>query len=466
MNDRAARATMKHLSVKERAALGRAARATAPRASLAAHTPPTKRDPVAVLTEQAAKRQQDLLPIRYGRMAASPFAFLRGAAAVMAADLAASPVSGLRVQAIGDAHISNFGVFASPERRLMFDVNDFDETLPGPWEWDVKRLVASTAVAAGEIGADEAAAKAAARRAAAAYRISMRALRRGRPTLDVWYAHLDVEDLALTAGKTRSRARIEKQLRKIRSRSSRQVVGKLAEVAGGELRFKSMPPLVVPLRDLVKAGDEEHVREVITAGFLAYRDSLAPERRLLLDRFRVVDIARKVVGVGSVGTRCFIVLLVGRDGDDPLVLQFKEAERSVLEPYAGRSVYRHRGARVVHGQRLVQLESDLFLGWNSLAEVDQHYYWRQLKDMKASAEIGLLGAKEFARYVDACAWCLANAHARSGDPVALAAYLGGGASFDKAMAEFATAYAAQTVEDWEALKTAIADGGLEAQLEV
>ena len=465
MNDRAARATVKHLSVEERAALGREARATAPRASLAAHTPPTQRDPVSVLVEQAATREQDLLPIRYGRMAASPFAFLRGAAAVMAADLAASPVSGLRVQAIGDAHISNFGVFASPGRRLMFDVNDFDETLPGPWEWDVKRLVASAAVAARGNGADQAAAKAAARRAAAAYRRSMRAFS-ADGTLDVWYAHLDVEDIAQSEVKSTSRGRVEKQLRKIRGRSSRQVVGKLAEVAGGELRFRSLPPLVVPLRDLVEADDAEHVREVITAGFLAYRDSLAPERRLLLDRFRVVDIARKVVGVGSVGTRCFVVLLVGRDGDDPLVLQFKQAGRSVLEPYAGRSVYRHRGARVVHGQRLVQLESDLFLGWNSLAEVDQHYYWRQLKDMKASAEIALLSAKDFARYVDACAWCLANAHARSGDPISIAAYLGDGTGFDKAMAEFATAYAAQTSDDWKALKTAIADGRLESRAEV
>ena len=264
MNDRAARATMEACStMKERAALGRAARTTVPRASLAAHTPPDQRDPVAVLTEQAAKRQQDLLPIRYGRMTASPFAFLRGAAAVMAADLAASPVSGLRVQVIGDAHISNFGVFASPERRLMFDVNDFDETLPGPWEWDVKRLVASTAVAAGEIGADNAAARSAARRAAAAYRISMRRFA-GDATLDVWYAHLDVEDIAQAAGKAKGRAQIEKQLRKIRGRSSRQVVGKLAEVAGGELRFKSLPPLVVPLRDLVEADDAEHVREVTT----------------------------------------------------------------------------------------------------------------------------------------------------------------------------------------------------------
>ncbi len=463
MGNAAVRATTKHPAVEERAATGRAARATAPRASLAEHTPAAGRDPLAILVAQAATRQQELLPIRYGRMAASPFAFLRGAAAVMAADFEASPVSGLRVQAIGDAHVSNFGVFASPDRRLVFDVNDFDETLPGPWEWDVKRLAASVVVAAGENGVGKKAAAAMARRAAAAYRVSMWQFA-DDATLDVWYAHLDVEDIVAAAAKPKDRARLDKLVSKIRSRSSRHVVGKLAEVVDGELRFKSLPPLVTPLRELVTdPAEAAEVRDMVTHGFAAYRSSLAPERRLLLDRFHVVDIARKVVGVGSVGTRCFIVLLVGRDTDDPLVLQFKEADRSVLEPYAGRSVYRHRGARVVNGQRLVQLESDVFLGWNSLADRDQHFYWRQLKDMKASAEIGMLSATAFTQYVDACAWCLANAHARSGDPVAIAAYLGARTSFDKAIATFATAYAVQTSADWEALKQAIADGKLEAQ---
>jgi len=462
MDNAAARATVRRLSAEERAAVGRAPRATAPRAALAAHTPAAGRDPVAILVAQAASRQQDLLPIRYGRMAASPFAFLRGAAAVMAADFAASPVSGLRVQAIGDAHISNFGVFASPDRRLVFDVNDFDETLPGPWEWDVKRLTASVVVAAGENGADTAAAAASAQRAAAAYRVSMRRFA-ADATLDVWCAHLDVEDIVASAAKQKDRARLDKMVSKIRSRTSRQVVGKLAEVVDGELRFKSLPPLVTPLHELIAdPGEAAGTRDLIARGFAAYRASLTPERRLLLDRFRIIDIARKVVGVGSVGTRCFIVLLVGRDTDDPLVLQFKEADRSVLEPYAGRSAYRHRGARVVNGQRLVQLESDLFLGWSSLPD-DQHFYWRQLKDMKASAEIGMLGAEAFTQYIDACAWRLANAHARSGDPVAIAAYLGAGTSFDKAIAAFATAYAVQTTADWEALKQAIADGKLEAQ---
>jgi uncharacterized protein (DUF2252 family) len=456
------RATGKHLTVEERAAHGRAAREKAPRSSLAVHTPEERRDPIAILAAQDVTRQQDLVPIRYGRMAASPFAFLRGAAAVMAADLADSSVSGLRVQAVGDAHISNFGVFASPERRMVFDVNDFDETLPGPWEWDVKRFVASAAVAARDNGAGNAAVAAAARRAAAAYRVSVLGFAENT-TLDVWYAHLDVEDAAAAWGKKKNQARLDKMLGKIRARSSRQVVGKLAEVVDGELRFRSVPPLVTPLRDLVGDHDVDHITDVITTGFSTYRASLAPERRLLLDRYQMVDIARKVVGVGSVGTRCFIALMIGRDENDPLVLQFKEADRSVLEPYAGRSVYRHRGARVVQGQRLVQLETDVFLGWSTLADQDRHYYWRQLKDMKASAEIGLLGAKAFTRYVDACAWCLANAHARSGDPVALAAYLGAGSSFERAMEAFAVAYSDQTVADWETLKAAIADGKVQAQ---
>ena len=369
----------------------------------------------------------------------------------------------MRVQAIGDAHISNFGVFASRERRMLFDVNDFDETLPAPWEWDVKRLIASVAVAARENGAGMAAAAAAAQRAAAAYRGSMRAFA-ADGALDVWYAHIDVEDIALANAGRKERALVEKQLSKIRSRTSRQVVGKLAERVDGALRFKSLPPLITPLRELVRdsGADADQVHAVIAEGFAAYRRSLAPERRLLLDRYRMVDIARKVVGVGSVGTLCFIVLFVGRDENDPLVLQFKEADASVLEPYAGRSAYRHRGARVINGQRMVQLDGDLFLGWNSLAQTGQHFYWRQLKDMKASAEIALLDAEAFDRYVSACAWCLANAHARSGDPVAIDAYLGSGRSFDRAMAAFAAAYARQTMEDWEALAAAITDGRIEA----
>ena len=439
---------------------GKEARRVAGRRDLGAYEPPAdRRDPVEILVEQGADRQQDLLPIRYGRMAASPFAFLRGAAAVMAADLAPSPVTGLRVQAIGDAHISNFGVFATPERRLVFDVNDFDETLPAPWEWDVKRLVASVAVAATENGAGRKAA-AAAERGAAAYRSAMRDLA-GRPTLETWYAHLDVADLVQQEVSRKRRGRDEKALDKVRRRTSAQVAGKLTERVDGALRFKSLPPLVSPLRDLVGDDDADRARELILRAYAGYRSSLAPERRRLLDRFHLVDVARKVVGVGSVGTRCLIGLFVGHSEDDVLVLQFKEAGRSVLEPHAGRSQYRQNGARVVNGQRLVQVASDVFLGWNALAE-GRHYYWRQFRDMKASAEIATLGQKQFDAYVRACAWCLAHAHARSGDPLAIAAYLGAGDAFDAAMGRFAAAYAGQTKADWKALKAAIDEGRLTA----
>jgi len=454
--------TQLRLPADERAAIGRAARAKVGRQDLAEYTPPRRRNPVAILEEQDAQRQQSLLPIRHGRMSASPFAFLRGAAAVMAADLAKSPVSGLRVQAIGDAHLSNFGVFATPERRLAFDVNDFDETLPAPWEWDVKRLVASAVVAAEDNGADRRTATAAAQRAAQAYRESMRRLA-ADTTLGVWYAHLDVEDLVQTRAAKKSREREAKALQKIRTKTSSHVVGKLAEVVDGKLRFRSLPPLVTPLAELLDREEADRVADHILQGFNAYRETLAPERRRLLDRFRMVDMARKVVGVGSVGTRCFIALFIGRDNDDVLVLQFKEAGPSVLAKYAGASEYEHQGERVVQGQRLVQVASDIFLGWNSFSGEDKrHYYWRQLKDMKASAEIGLLSAKGLERYLDACAWCLAHAHARSGDPLAIAAYLGTGTAFDKAMAAFAAAYADQTKKDWQALCDAIEAGRMEA----
>ena len=440
---------------------GKTARSIANRRDLAAYEPAAdRRDPVEILIEQGAGRQEDLLPIRYGRMAASPFAFLRGAAAVMAADLAPSPVTGLRAQVIGDAHISNFGVFATPERRLVFDVNDFDETLPAPWEWDVKRLVASVAVAANENGAGRKAAVAAAERAGAAYRMAMHDFAR-KTTLETWYAHLDVADLVQQEASQKRRDRDGKALAKVRLRTSAQVVGKLAERKAGKLRFKSLPPLLSPLRDLLTGDQADQARALILRGYSGYRTSLTPERRQLLDRFHLVDVARKVVGVGSVGTRCLVGLFIGHSDDDVLVLQFKEATRSVLEPYAGRSQYRQSGARVVNGQRLVQVASDVFLGYNALEE-GQHYYWRQLRDMKASAEIATLGQKQFDAYVRACAWCLAHAHARSGDPIAIAAYLGSSDAFDAAMGAFAAAYADQTRDDWKALKAAIADGRVSA----
>ena len=444
---------------------GKEARTVAGRRDLAVYEPAAdRRDPVEILVEQGADRQQDLLPIRYGRMAASPFAFLRGAAAVMAADLAPSPVTGLRVQAIGDAHISNFGVFATPERRLVFDVNDFDETLPAPWEWDVKRLVASVAVAAAENGAGRKAAAAAAERGAAAYRAAMRDLA-AKPTLETWYAHLDVADLVQQEASRKRRGRDEKALDKIRLRTSAQVAGKLTERVDGELRFKSLPPLVSPLRDLVGSDEAEQARELILRGFAGYRTSLAPERRQLLDRFHLVDVARKVVGVGSVGTRCLVGLFIGHSDDDVLVLQFKEATT-----FGARAVRRAQPVPaerrpIVNGQRLVQVASDVFLGYNALDE-GQHYYWRQLRDMKASAEIATLGQKQFDAYVRACAWCLAHAHARSGDAIAIAAYLGRSDAFDAAMGAFAAAYADQTRADWKVLKQAIAAGDIVARADI
>jgi uncharacterized protein (DUF2252 family) len=457
--------TPRHLRPEERAALGYAAREKVSRAELGEYTPPAGRDPLAVLRRQDQARQQDLVPLRYARMSASPFAFLRGSAAVMAADIGGAPVTGLRVQAIGDAHLSNFGVFGSPERRLIFDVNDFDETLPAPWEWDVKRLVASVVVAAEENGARRKEAEVLAQATAAAYRRSLRVLA-ADPTLAVWYAHLDVEELAQLETKKKARARETRNLEKIRRQTSAKVVGKLAEVVDGRLRFKSLPPLVTPLRELIDEAEIERTTELIKRGFVAYKDSLAPERRLLLERFRVVDMARKVVGVGSVGTRCLVALLLGRDENDPLVLQLKEANHSVLEPFAGAGPCAHQGERVVNGQRLVQAASDIFLGWSDVdGDPERDYYWRQLKDMKASAEINLLDARSMQDYLNACAWCLAHAHARSGDPIAIASYLGDGATFDKAMADFASAYAAQTREDWEALTTAIAGGAIAAEPE-
>ena len=377
---------------------GKEARGVASRRDLGVYEPPAdRRDPVEILVEQGADRQQDLLPIRYGRMAASPFAFLRGAAAVMAADLAPSPVTGLRVQAIGDAHISNFGVFATPERRLVFDVNDFDETLPAPWEWDVKRLVASVAVAARENGAGRKAVDGGGRARAPPPTARRCATSRAGPRSRPGTRTSTSADLVQQEASRKRRGRDEKALDKIRLRTSAQVAGKLTERVDGKLRFKSLPPLVSPLRDLVGDDEADQVaRRSSCAASPGYRTSLAPERRQLLDRFHLVDVARKVVGVGSVGTRCLVGLFIGHGDDDVLVLQFKEAYALGARAYAGRSQYRQSGARVVNGQRLVQVASDVFLGYNALDE-GQHYYWRQLRDMKASAEIATAWAEAVRR---------------------------------------------------------------------
>ncbi|MET9610645.1 DUF2252 domain-containing protein [Streptomyces sp. NPDC006512] len=434
-------------SPDDRARSGRARRKRLPRSEHAATPPQDGRpDPVAVLAAQGVGRVPELLPLRYARMAAGPFPFLRGAAAVMAADLGAAPHTGLLVQLCGDAHLLNFGLYASPERTLLFDLNDFDETLPGPFEWDVKRLAASVAVAARDNGHDDKAARRAAGAAAAAYRRNMRRLA-GLGELAVWYERVDsAEVLPLVRGRHRERVAIA--LERARRRTSLQALDKLAETVDGRLRIRCDPPLLAP----VDSFDEATVAQVFTD----YRASLPEERRLLLDRFRRVDVARKVVGVGSVGTRCFVMLLTGRDAGDPLFLQIKEAVPSVLEAHAGPSAHRHAGHRVVAGQRLLQAAGDIFLGW-ATGPGGRHFYWRQLRDMKGSAEIASMDPLLLEGYARLCGRTLARAHARTGDRFAIAGYLGAGDTFDEAVARFALDYADLTIADHAALTSALTD---------
>ncbi|MFE5731690.1 DUF2252 domain-containing protein [Streptomyces sp. NPDC056528] len=437
----------------ERAAQGRAARKRVPRSSHGRWIPSSQRpDPLGVLERQARDRLPDLVPLRYGRMAASPFAFLRGAAAVMAADLGAQADTGLAVQLCGDAHLLNFGVYASPERTLLFDVNDFDETLPGPFEWDVKRLAASIAVAALQNGGSRPKARRAALVAVESYRTSMRRLA-GLGELAVWYERIAADDLLALVHRG-DRARLENRLARARRRTSLQAFAKLTEAdADGHRHIADDPPLLERATDIDR----------ITLGkvFSDYRSSLAEERRLLLDRYRFLDAARKVVGVGSVGTRCFVLLLEGRDEGDPLILQIKEAGHSVLEEYLAPTAYSHQGQRVVCGQRLVQAAGDIFLGWMTGPE-QRHFYWRQLRDMKGSAEVETMSPALLRDYARLCGRALARAHARSGDRVAIAAYLGGSDVFDRAVADFALAYAHQNADDYAALGAAIAAGVITA----
>ncbi|MGV1048929.1 MAG: DUF2252 domain-containing protein [Solirubrobacterales bacterium] len=451
------------MDVADRAAAGKAARSQAPRSSHGGWAPAAGReDPVAILERQARTRVQELLPIRYGRMAASPFAFFRGAAAVMAADLAATPVSGLRAQACGDAHLSNFGAFASPDRRLVFDLNDFDESLPAPWEWDVKRLTASFAIAARENGLKRKQRAAVVARVARSYREAMREFAAMR-NLEVWYARFDVEAAIaeVEAEDPKTVKQVKRGVAKARGKDSLRALAKLTETGEGELRFRSEPPLLVPGEDLVPAADGRSAAEILEAVLTVYRDSLPADRQHLLDGYRFRQIARKVVGVGSVGTRAWVVLMTGADDGDPLFLQAKEAEASVLEPYAGASRFRNHGRRVVEGQRLMQAASDIFLGWCSAVGLDgrqRDFYVRQLWDWKRSADVERLTPRGLDVYAEICGWTLARAHARSGDRVAIASYLGAGDAFDAAIAGFSEAYAEQNLRDHEALLDAI-DGG-------
>jgi uncharacterized protein (DUF2252 family) len=459
-----------HLSVDERAARGRAARSEVPRSSHAEFAPARDRqDPVELLQSQAQSRVPELVPIRYGRMLVSPFTFYRGAALIMAADLASTPGSGLRAQLCGDAHLSNFGVFASPERRLVFDLNDFDETYPGPWEWDVKRLAASFAVAGRENGYSSKERRTVVLATVAGYRQAMRRFA-AMPTLEAWYARLEVDDLVAqlrTQGSKQMRKRTEKTLAKARTRDSMTAFSKLTHLVDGEPQILSDPPLIERVAELAAGKQAVMLEEWLRETWRDYRGTLQSDRRMLLERFRIVDLARKVVGVGSVGTRAWILLLLGRDGGDPLFLQFKEAQPSVLERFTGSSGATNQGERVVAGQHLMQASSDIFLGWlhveNGIDDKPRDFYGRQLKDWKGSFETeGTLPAG-MALYGQACGWTLARAHARSGDDVAIASYLGGGDAFDRAIADFAEAYADQNERDYNALVDAVKAGRIQAQ---
>src|SRR4051794_28298422 len=439
-------ATVAHFTVAERAARGKAARAEIPRSSHTAWQAATGRpDPVALLEDQATTRVADLVPIRYGRMLVSPFAFFRGAALIMASDLAGMPRSGLHVQLCGDAHLANFGVYAAPDRRLVFDTNDFDETLPGPFEWDLKRLVASFAVAGRERGFDAGKRRAVSCMVSRAYRETMAKLA-GERNLDIWYTRVDADEImANTAAELSAKAakRAELNLAKARTRDSLAAFAKLTHLVDGEPQIISAPPLIVPFRDL---GTGEQMLDTAHNVLRSYRRTLTGDRRHLLEEFRFVDAALKVVGVGSVGTRCWIMLFLGRDNDDPLFLQVREANASVLESFLGKSRYASHGQRVVEGQRLMQAASDTMLGWIAIEGFDnlkRDYYVRQLWDAKGSALIEAMAPKTMTAYAKLCGSALARAHARSGDPVAIASYLGGSEVFDSALATFAETYADQ-----------------------
>jgi uncharacterized protein (DUF2252 family) len=487
-----------HSSVEERSALGERARQETPLSSHAEwQRPPARPDPVDLLIEQNVTREADLVPVRHGRMMVSPFTFYRGAAKIMAADLAATPSAGLDVQLCGDAHLSNFGGFASPERQLLFGLNDFDETLPGPFEYDVKRMAASFTIAARNNGFTPADTTAATLESARSYRTAMAEFAAMR-TLDIWYSHMSGADFtdavraaqeatagggkvsknkadkkARGAGKAakaeaadlaRAAKATDKALRKARTRDSLHALPRFAELVDGSHRIVSRPPVVVPLREL--AGmfglTPDELREVVEQQFRDYQATLNADRRQLLQKFRIVDMARKVVGVGSVGTRAFMVLLQGRDNSDPLFLQVKEATRSVLEDHLPKSRYENPGERVVQGQRMMQAAPDIFLGWTTGVQDDRFYYWRQLRDMKVSAVVETMSPVGLTLYARMCGWTLARAHARSGDPVAIGEYLGPQNDFEKAIASFSESYAQQNERDYQAFVQAVANGRIDA----
>jgi uncharacterized protein (DUF2252 family) len=456
----------------ERTARGKAARAEVPRSSHAEWAPAARQDPVSILEQQAASRVPELVPIRYGRMLVSPFTFYRGSAAVMAADLAQTPQSGIRAQLCGDAHLSNFGGFASPERELVFDINDFDETLPGPWEWDVKRLAASVEIAGRDLGFKPAARRSAVLATVRSYREAIRSFAAMR-ALDVWYARLDAGAILERVGDRLgqdARKNFTKQIAKARTKDSLRAYSKLTSVVDGKQRIIADPPLIVPIEDLAPGADGTAIEDEIKELLRTYRASLPRDRRRLAESFRYGHLARKVVGVGSVGTRAWIVLLLGRDDQDPLFLQVKEAQASVLEPSTGPGRDKNQGQRVVEGQRLMQASSDIMLGWlrveRGLDGQQRDFYVRQLWDWKVSPDLERMRPSVAAAYGQLCGWTLARAHARSGDGIAIAAYLGSGDAFDRALAEFASAYADQNERDYRALTAAVDSGAVTARTDL
>lgn len=456
-------------TVPDREAQGKEARKRHPRSSLREWAPaPDRRDPIDILEAQATTRVPDLVPIRYGRMSASAFAFYRGGAAIMAADLAAVAHSNLRVQLCGDAHLANFGGFASPERQFIFDINDFDETHPGPFEWDLQRLAASIEIAARNRSFDAAVGSAAVERMSRSYRTAMQRFA-GMSNLDLWYQRLDVDDLIVRFGEEaggKVLAQLQRTVTKAQAKDRLKALAKLTEQVDGDLRFRSDPPLLVPIEELFGEVEVGELHATIEKVLSQYGRTLSYSRRRLFETYRYVQVARKVVGVGSVGTRAWAVLLLGRDDNDPLFLQVKQAEQSVLEPHTGRSAFRNHGQRVVAGQGLMQAASDMFLGWQRIEGVDgvsRDFYVRQLWDWKASANLDTMKPEVLSIYSDICGWTLARAHARSGDRVAIASYLGSGPVFDRSLANFATTYAEQNERDHAALVEAISSGRVAAQ---
>ncbi|RIK38304.1 MAG: DUF2252 domain-containing protein [Chloroflexi bacterium] len=459
-------ATLERQTPLERRAIGKGLRKQAPRASHAEWSPaPERPDPVALLEEQNAQRIKELVPYRHQRMAESAFAFYRGSARIMASDLATTPVSGIHTQICGDAHLANFGFYGSAERDLVFDINDFDETLPGPWEWDLKRLATSFAIASRHNGFKQKDIRRAVEMSVRAYSGAMHLLA-DQPALRRWYAHVRSRDIAPHLAKglrlnASQRAKLDRNLAqffaKTMARDSRQALSKLATLVDGEHRFISDPPFIIPVADLLPSFNSQQIQEVLDSSFAEYRASLPDHMRHLLNRYRMLHTALKVVGVGSVGTRCFVVLFEGLDAQDPLILQVKEANRSVLEDYLPPSAYDHHGRRVVEGQRVMQATSDIFLGWSTSTIVGQ-YYWRQLRDMKGSVETETFGPLSMTGYAGMCGVTLALAHARAGDAAAIAGYIGRGRQFVDAIATFADAYADQNERDFAAFTQAIHTG--------